>query len=399
MTAVGGCSNLGATIVGAGTQPCGMAYSKIWVGGAPGFETEWNDPNNWFPVGVPGATDQVHIPSATYQPVLSGAGAVLDLSVASGATLDLGGGPGISVQQDVVVDGTLLNGSLFLGGTSGLLQGNLDDFDTNGQSRTLTGALTLTGNLFVSQYLEVGANTLTVSGDVTTSTGSGRVVMQSGSSVVDIAGSYTVDGPSMNGYMTNGTLSIAGDLTVNASQSTTSFYGTSTHQTVFDGTGAQTITFSSPGNQRFNDLDVINATTVELATSATVQGRFDADGQSLTVTALGPVLNVRGTVDAQSSTFDGLRLDVSVPTSLASNFISSLTFQNMDPAASQLRLALNGPGTFTMNGMMFSTAPTTGAYIDASSNNSTAYTIQMTSPTPAGPVTEVLTDDFTTINW
>jgi hypothetical protein len=59
--------------------------------------------------------------------------------------------------------------------------------------------------------------------------------------------------------MTNGTLTIGGDLTVNSTVHTQSFYGTGTHKTrLVDGAGTQTITFSNPATnmQRFQDLTI-----------------------------------------------------------------------------------------------------------------------------------------------
>ena len=62
-----------AVPAGTGNGPCGTGgITKSWVGGDPGGSpTDWANPANWNPTGVPAATDAVLIPITANSPVLS----------------------------------------------------------------------------------------------------------------------------------------------------------------------------------------------------------------------------------------------------------------------------------------------------------------------------------------
>ena len=67
------------------------ATPRTWLG----TTNIWNDPNNWIPTGVPGASDNVFIPSGTlFEPTINNSMFVScrDLTIRSGVTLIQTGG-------------------------------------------------------------------------------------------------------------------------------------------------------------------------------------------------------------------------------------------------------------------------------------------------------------------
>ena len=77
-----------------------VASQKIWNGSV---STDWHTAANWTPSGVPTSSDDVRIPLASRQPVVSGADALADdLTIFTGASLDL-------TTRKVSVEGVLVN--------------------------------------------------------------------------------------------------------------------------------------------------------------------------------------------------------------------------------------------------------------------------------------------------
>lgn len=108
----------------------GLTFAqKTWTGS---ISTAWNIAGNWNPAGIPGAGDNVTIPSGTVNsPTVSGStgGVCNNLTVNSGATLSISGTSGSSTV--LTVSGTAtLNGALSIGGhwqgnTGKLITGNV----------------------------------------------------------------------------------------------------------------------------------------------------------------------------------------------------------------------------------------------------------------------------------
>lgn len=155
--------------------------------------------------------------------------------------------------------------------------------------------LTVNGNVTVEHSFIVGNHLLTVNGNLSTGGTSGRLVMLDGDGGVDVNGNATFDGASHASFLTQGTLSISGDLTVSNTQSTVSLAGTTSHTVQLDGASAQTVSFSNPGRttQRFQNLTVTNSSGpgVTFATDVVVFGFFndlsvagvDATGHTVSV--------------------------------------------------------------------------------------------------------------------
>src|SRR5262249_12463853 len=104
------------------------AASVSWNGSV---SSDWNDANNWTPVGVPASSDDVTISSSTNEPSITIADVtVRNLFIGSGRTLTLGGG------RTLTVDGTSVAVSFSNFGSiagSGTLRTEGDiDFDNRG---------------------------------------------------------------------------------------------------------------------------------------------------------------------------------------------------------------------------------------------------------------------------
>jgi hypothetical protein len=207
-------------------------------------------------------------------------------------------------------------------------------------------------------------------------------------------------GANSSGWLTAGTLFVAGSFTATASASASSFVASSAHLTVFDGAGVQTVSFSNPGpsTQRFFDVSVANTTgSVQFNTNALVTGDLSTSGSTLARGGTA-ILEVRGNVDIDIATFDGLPLRIDSTLGTANYVLDGVTFTNMNTADTQLYIRVAGSGQITTNDMTFLTVPTTGLFASVASSNATNWTLQMQNPNP-GNEAFTQTDGVANIVW
>ncbi|HEX2208768.1 MAG TPA: hypothetical protein VHG93_13905 [Longimicrobium sp.] len=130
----------------------GNGLDHVWTGTT---STDWFLGGNWNPSSVPAASNVVQIPAGTpNMPVLTANASMLDLLVASGASLGLGGFD-VSVGGTVDASGGITNGSVTMTGTSMYLSGTVPSLFVNGSVRLqggtrATGAVSVTGSLTVA---------------------------------------------------------------------------------------------------------------------------------------------------------------------------------------------------------------------------------------------------------
>jgi metal-sulfur cluster biosynthetic enzyme len=117
-------------IVSASNPVCATTYNDtvtitptpmMWVGGTPGFETDWNTASNWSCGFVPTATDSVTIPGTLYAPEMPAAvsATVSDLEVTAGTVINLNASSALHVTGNVHNSGTVAgNGRLIMSGAS-----------------------------------------------------------------------------------------------------------------------------------------------------------------------------------------------------------------------------------------------------------------------------------------
>lgn len=250
---------IGALLAG----PLSAFANSTWIGGAG---INWNTPANWSSGAVPGAGDNVTIPSglATY-PVVSAAGAVCSqinfdgkttpapsLTIVNGGSLTSGGNLTMAPGASIVIH---------TGGTFTLNA----DCNNSGQ-----GLLTMDGgtfvfngnNLFVQANLTGGTVDITHSNPHVGVTSFYNLVYSGGSPPFTLAGNTTVSGNfditsgsrvAINGYNVSantltlgGTTEIAGGYNNNNASAYIS--GTSTQVTVSAGPPVQLVFTTQPAN-------------------------------------------------------------------------------------------------------------------------------------------------------
>jgi hypothetical protein len=127
---------------------------KVWNGNAG---TAWSNASNWNS-GVPDSASTVAIPPATFvtsgnMPVMSADGALTNLRVGTGSTLDLGGFT-LRIFGNLDSPGTMSNGLAWLRGTTAIVGGNVPALRIGANARVqratrATGPVSITGSLSV----------------------------------------------------------------------------------------------------------------------------------------------------------------------------------------------------------------------------------------------------------
>jgi len=303
---VGGtCTDQGALITGTGTQPCGAPASAdyTWVGGASPNANDWDDPNNWSPVGVPGPTDAVLVQGASYDVTLSS-----DVAVGS---IDVGGfnyvflnGHTIAVAGDVIADGGGLSSGTVIATGAGMLQGSFGTTLEVQGNRTLTGATYVYGTLITSADVDVNGQYLQVDADLMVTGANGRLVMTVPSAGVYVYGNATFDGADHTGAMTDGSLQFSGNLDVPAS-SPLGFVSSGNHVVNFTGNTSQTVTFGAPGlsQQHLNNVYTYTPYALSFPNGASVAGTMNVAAHWLV--PAGTSVDISGTLNLYgASTFE-----------------------------------------------------------------------------------------------
>ncbi len=136
----------------------------VWVGGAAGVETDWNIGQNWSCSFVPGAGDNVLIPSGTtYSPVIaaSASGTTKSLTIASGATVNVGAAGSLNIKGTFANNGSVNGaGKVVLNNTTAQAIGGIGTV-TNLELNNTAGATVNSGaRLTVNNTLTITAGTL-----------------------------------------------------------------------------------------------------------------------------------------------------------------------------------------------------------------------------------------------
>lgn len=135
---------------------------NIWLGGAPGHETDWMEARNWSKQRVPGWEDNVVIPHLwhdSYPEISTSVPAVAHLEVEGGARLNITGEGYLPIDGSSANDhGLLLAGKIIIEGALAItntaresIGGNLNNLDIRE-----SGRLTFDGQLMA--YESRGTN-------------------------------------------------------------------------------------------------------------------------------------------------------------------------------------------------------------------------------------------------
>jgi hypothetical protein len=243
----------------------------------------------------------------------------------------------------------------------------------------MTGPLTIAGTaadlVIDNAALTVGAQTLTVNGDLLTRNG-GSVVSATATSVVDVNGNAQFNGG--QSVLSAGTLRVAGNFTQGPNGVVNAFDASGTHRTVFDGAAAQSITFANPTTSRFNRVEFPAISHVAtLQTNATVL-------DSLIMLGGGGATDLVGAGTTQRLTVNGvLRMDFST-------LSPSLTVPVVEISAVPAVAAISSPGrgfspdTAVYLGAAITALPTNAGYKYKSVRLTTGAGVTISTDTIAG---------------
>jgi hypothetical protein len=251
LTWPGGCTNKVATVAGAVvTGFSAPPADNTWTGTV---DNSWTNPSNWSAASVPTSATSVLVPSATsFAPILNATGAVEDLQLAAGATIEiangelavhgnlsLGMGAGVYPRYCEAGDAPALGASsrasarrraLVLsepacgdggplamvgsGTTIGLLPEAEIDVPVviRGTVSPISDVYFRSALIIDNGEFDVGPRFIDVGSDLYTSNG-GVLRMQSSSGEMVVRGNASFDGGSTAGLLTDGELRIWGELT------------------------------------------------------------------------------------------------------------------------------------------------------------------------------------------
>ncbi|MEP6745420.1 MAG: hypothetical protein ABJB33_07960 [Gemmatimonadota bacterium] len=264
-----------------------IGTSKSWAGTT---STNWNDPTNWSPTGVPLASEGVFIPAATpFQPALTGPATVAAFTVQTGASVETDGFT-LTASGDVRAGNTVTGlGTLEVSGVGVTVEGSVPNLLVTGTA-TLSAQTTVGGNLTIDGgQLDFDSLDATVGGAVTTQNG-GTIKMTQSPSSITIANGATFAGGNEAGLLTAGLLYLnGGNFTVSGGASGAFDAGTGL-TVVLNGATLQSISIQTPSVSRFGILSFLGTGGAQFLTDAEVQGSVLAVGG--TVTGVGRTVTV-----------------------------------------------------------------------------------------------------------
>ena len=167
-----GTNTMTATVAGSGIAgnpvtftATGTTPTLTWTGAV---STDWSNPNNWTPVGVPAATGDVFIGATGKEPVLTGPSAARTVTIqGSGAYLTIGGQTLTATTLDIASGGLLVmtNPADVVS-----ISGNVDFSGGNELNNLSAGQLQVGGTFFEgvngsnASYAPTGTHTLVLTG-------------------------------------------------------------------------------------------------------------------------------------------------------------------------------------------------------------------------------------------
>ena len=168
-------------------------FERTWVGA----NTDWNDPANWSPNGVPGPGDDVILIGASAHPVLSSDISIQSLVLLDGASIDTGGFT-ITVSGSVQAGHTITgSGSLLMIGSNVTLSGDVSGLHiAPGATVELLGPNTVhvSGDLVLEGGLDLGGLSLIVDGTLVVPSGLAVTPSIVGAGATITVGGLDVDG-------------------------------------------------------------------------------------------------------------------------------------------------------------------------------------------------------------
>ncbi|MDH3589245.1 MAG: DUF11 domain-containing protein, partial [Gammaproteobacteria bacterium] len=371
---------------------------KTWVGGTggPAARVDWDEPDNWFPSGVPGGNDDVYVPATANPPVLNSDVTISTIEVDS-TTLDLNGFD-LTVAGELNAKWGTINGpgSVIMNG--GQIQGTVPDLEIAGLVDT-SGDITTSGNLVISGDFNIKSKSVFVGGDFST-TGTGTLIMQQGGDYLEVFGNTLFAGgdswaPFSGGpRLDNGDMVIHGDFTQTGHPR--SFAADFGHKTIFTGPASQQVSFANPDNSvpaigsRFAELQLAKGPAdgaVELLTDMSVlEDLIVFPGWQPSIMSSNNMLTAGGADIQGGGTFDNTRLQFVDGGKLKQ--ILNVAFDNM--ARDEVQITISQPSLSSFDfidfdNIDFRTWPDTaagGLYVELDHPGAAVPTLQVLNSLP-----------------
>ncbi len=239
---------------------------KGWIGGDPADPTNWSNPNNWSPVGVPTSADSVTIVPVATAPRLTSNQSVLDLFILANGRLDTASFT-LNVGRNAIGDGAALGGGTvrMTGGGEIGLAGLPNLLVDAGTTVRVTRPLNVAGSVSLpgaGTVLDVTGNNVTVAGGLSTGTqfgGGGLLRMLAGDYTLSVGGSASFN--SGGSTFAGGTLAVGGNFSTGPRSGFGSFASSGT-KVLLNGSSLQTVSLPPERGNRFADVEVTNPTEV-----------------------------------------------------------------------------------------------------------------------------------------
>ncbi|MBK8003718.1 MAG: hypothetical protein IPK12_07145 [Gemmatimonadetes bacterium] len=287
-----------------------------WNGSSPSIATwtgtgssNWSTAGNWSTGSIPTVATNVVIPSGTpFSPVLTAPAVVNNISLGSGATLDLatfGLAVGGDLDNGGLITATPGAGGLSLAGPGNQLRGDLSEVTVAvAGNYTLSGRLLVggasTGDLAVTNgSLTFNGFTLETTGLFATS-GSGTIVMQQAQDSLIAGGGAVFQGGDLTGLVTTGAIVSGGDFLQGGTAAAPAFVASGSNVVRLTGSASSLTTVGSNSTTIFANLDIATSGPVTIQ-NAGDNLNVDGTGQFRVLT---PVL-VDVQLPAASLKFDG----------------------------------------------------------------------------------------------
>ena len=373
--------------------------SNIWTGQTDG---QWSTATNWSLGHVPTNADDVIIASGgSFFPTLSTSCSAKSLRLNPSTSLDLNG-VNCQIQTDYFSDGFVSGPGVIQMQGTGQVRGNAPNMTISGPV-TATGQTSVSGSLVVTGatgILDLGGQVVTVGGAFSTQ-GGALLKMVNPADNLSVVGDATFSGGNELNSMSAGTLILGGNLTQVGTGSPDSFHPSGTQLTVLSGV-APTVTFGTPGivpgSSHFESLSYLGGGTLLLGSNVFAHEDFTVTGS---VSSTGKTLQVGG-VNSAGAVFDNTQLIIDQPNGqpLA---LDNVTFQNMDPTATQL--TVNHPGAaspFAFSGLTFARRPPPASTCRRSISTGrvpNVLTLDVTGATPATPGSFVQKSNGAVVTW
>jgi hypothetical protein len=268
--------------------------------------SSWNTATNWSSGVVPSATDQVFLPGAVlHQATLAGPTSIGALITEPNVSAEVDVGNFVftingSVSGNHSVVHTTGSGSVQLNASaaatiSGFF-GTPVSVGAPGCSTTYTLAgLFTNAGLTVNCPLNLDTLGILVSGNgVATIQNNGLLIMTKPQAFLSTTGDMNFQGASEAGFMTDGGLSVGGNLNVTGVTSSSPFAATAKSVLSFAGLGAHSLNVSNAGNSTFASVTISPSSSITVtSTNALTFGGALAQSGTLTVPT-GVTLSVSG---------------------------------------------------------------------------------------------------------